>query len=63
MLFRSHAEADLERFRRAAAEDPVKVDGSCRVRDAELRQQRIVRALLRVRDAALAQDKAADRTM
>ena len=59
----AHAETDFKHLRRKAAKDAVKVDDLRRVRDAELRQKSVVRTLLRVRNASLAQYKAADGTM
>jgi hypothetical protein len=57
----AHAGADLEYLRRGAAEELGEVDRLERRCDAETRQQLLPRPLLRGREAALAQHKAADR--
>jgi hypothetical protein len=56
----AHAESDLQYARRAATEDEIEIDESGRIFDAESRQQRVVGAALRVGDAPLPQDVAAD---
>lgn len=59
----THAEADFEESRRGALECHVEIAAGRRIGNAELRQQAVDRAALRVGDAALAQDEAADRAL
>jgi hypothetical protein len=59
----SHAEADLQESRRLALERSVQIAAGGGKRNAELREQAVDRAALRVGDAALAQDETADRAL
>ena len=59
----AHAETDFQESLRSALECNVEVAAGGRVGDAELRQQAVDCAALRVGDAALAQDKTADRAL
>jgi hypothetical protein len=56
----AHAETDFQESLRRTLECNVEVAAGGRVGDAELRQQVVNRAALRIGDAALAQDKTAD---
>ena len=54
----AHAEADLQDPRGLAAEDEIEIERRRREGNAETRQQRFARALLRRRESALAQHEA-----